>query len=114
MVLTWHDVLGNTGLKTGFGLEEFAAAYLVFRDAGVQLTLASARGGNHPSVRRAIYQQVRRLPSRNVIARMGRALKFTLSTVVISDWTRRQMKLQHWSWALSALRASWFATRLPR
>jgi putative intracellular protease/amidase len=41
MVLTSHDVLGSTGLKTGFWLEEFAAPYFVFRDAGVQLTLAS-------------------------------------------------------------------------
>ncbi len=48
MVLTSHDVLGNTGLKTGFGLEEFAAPYFVFRDAGVQLTLGSARGGQPP------------------------------------------------------------------
>jgi hypothetical protein len=35
MVLTSHDVLGNTGLKTGFELEEFAAPYFVFRNAGV-------------------------------------------------------------------------------
>ena len=48
MVLTSHDVLGNTGLKTGFWLEEFAAPYFVFRDAGVQLTLASPKGGQPP------------------------------------------------------------------
>jgi len=48
MVLTSHDVLGNTGHKTGFWLEEFAAPYFVFRDAGVQLTLASPRGGQPP------------------------------------------------------------------
>ena len=41
MVLTSHDVLGNTGRKTGFWLEEFAAPYFVFGDAGVDLTLAS-------------------------------------------------------------------------
>jgi putative intracellular protease/amidase len=41
MVLTSHDQLGNTGRKTGFWLEEFAAPYFVFRNAGVQLTLAS-------------------------------------------------------------------------
>src|SRR4051794_36134764 len=41
MVLTSHDTLGNTGRKTGFWLEEFAAPYFVFRDAGVTLTLAS-------------------------------------------------------------------------
>lgn len=45
MVLTSHDQLGNTGRKTGFWLEEFAAPYFVFRDAGVQLTLASPKGG---------------------------------------------------------------------
>jgi hypothetical protein len=39
MVLTSHDTLGNTGRKTGFWLEEFAAPYFVFRDAGVKLTL---------------------------------------------------------------------------
>lgn len=48
MVLTSHDVLGNTGQKTGFWLEEFAAPYYVFRDAGVQLTLASPKGGQPP------------------------------------------------------------------
>lgn len=44
MVLTSHDQLGDTGRKTGFWLEEFAAPYFVFRDAGVQLTLASPKG----------------------------------------------------------------------
>jgi putative intracellular protease/amidase len=48
MVLTSHDVLGNTGRKTGFWLEEFAAPYFVFRDAGVHLTLASPKGGQPP------------------------------------------------------------------
>jgi putative intracellular protease/amidase len=48
MVLTSHDELGNTGRKTGFWLEEFAAPYFVFRDAGVQLTLASPKGGQPP------------------------------------------------------------------
>jgi putative intracellular protease/amidase len=48
MVLTSHDQLGNTGLKTGFWLEEFAAPYFVFKDAGVQLTLASPKGGQPP------------------------------------------------------------------
>src|SRR6202050_5623403 len=48
MVLTSHDVLGSTGLKTGFWLEEFAAPYFVFRDAGVDLTLASPKGGQPP------------------------------------------------------------------
>src|SRR5271163_4139259 len=48
MVLTSHDQLGNTGLKTGIWLEEFAAPYFVFRDAGVELTLASPKGGEPP------------------------------------------------------------------
>src|SRR5271156_2744609 len=48
MVITSHDQLGNTGRKTGFWLEEFAAPYYVFRDAGVSLTLASPKGGRPP------------------------------------------------------------------
>ena len=38
MVLTSHDQLGNTGAKTGFWLEEFAAPYYVFKDAGADVT----------------------------------------------------------------------------
>jgi putative intracellular protease/amidase len=48
MVLTSHNQLGNTGRKTGFWLEEFAAPYFIFRDAGVELTLASPNGGQPP------------------------------------------------------------------
>ena len=48
MVLTSHDQLGNTGQKTGFWLEEFAAPYYVFRDAGADITLASPKGGQPP------------------------------------------------------------------
>ncbi len=48
MVLTSHDQLGNTGKKTGFWLEEFAAPYYVFKDAGATLTLASPKGGQPP------------------------------------------------------------------
>ena len=48
MVLTSHDQLGSTGRKTGFWLEEFAAPFFVFRDAGVDLTLASPKGGQPP------------------------------------------------------------------
>src|SRR5512133_1054447 len=48
MVLTSHDQLGNTGRKTGFWLEELAAPYFVFRDAGVDITLASPKGGQPP------------------------------------------------------------------
>ncbi|MFC0252710.1 type 1 glutamine amidotransferase domain-containing protein [Massilia consociata] len=48
MVLTSHDRLGDTGKKTGFWLEEFAAPYYVFRDAGASVTLASPLGGQPP------------------------------------------------------------------
>lgn len=48
MVLTSHDQLGDTGHKTGFWLEEFAAPYYVFKDAGATLTLVSPRGGQPP------------------------------------------------------------------
>jgi putative intracellular protease/amidase len=48
MVLTSHDRLGNTGRKTGFWLEEFAAPYYVFKDAGAVITLASPKGGQPP------------------------------------------------------------------
>jgi putative intracellular protease/amidase len=48
IVLTSHDQLGNTGKKTGFWLEELAAPYYVFKDAGAELTLASPKGGQPP------------------------------------------------------------------
>ena len=48
MVLTSHDQLGNTGAKTGFWLEEFAAPYYVFKDAGADIVLASPAGGQPP------------------------------------------------------------------
>ncbi|AJQ96955.1 type 1 glutamine amidotransferase domain-containing protein [Gynuella sunshinyii] len=48
MVLTSHDELGNTGHKTGFWLEELAAPYYVFKDAGATITLASPKGGQPP------------------------------------------------------------------
>ncbi len=48
IVLTSHDQLGETGKKTGFWLEEFASPYYHFKDAGVQVTLASPRGGQPP------------------------------------------------------------------
>ena len=48
MVLTSHDQLGNTGKKTGFWLEEFAAPYYAFVDAGAELVLASPMGGQPP------------------------------------------------------------------
>ena len=51
MVLTSHDQLGNTGRKTGFWLEEFAAPYFTFLDAGATVTVASPKGGSRRSTR---------------------------------------------------------------
>ena len=48
IILTSHDQLGHTGKKTGFWLEEFAAPYYVFLDAGAEITLASPQGGQPP------------------------------------------------------------------
>ncbi|MEV7436609.1 type 1 glutamine amidotransferase domain-containing protein [Streptomyces griseoviridis] len=47
-VLTSHDELGDTGRKTGFWLEELAAPYYRFKDAGIDLVLASPKGGRPP------------------------------------------------------------------
>jgi len=51
MALTSHDKLGNIGRKTSFCLEEGAVPYCAFRDAGVELTLASPKGGQPPIVK---------------------------------------------------------------
>jgi putative intracellular protease/amidase len=48
LVLTSHDRLGDTGHKTGFWLEEFAAPYYAFKDAGAEVKLASPKGGQPP------------------------------------------------------------------
>jgi len=48
IILTSHNKLGETGLKTGFWLEEFAAPYFTLLDAGANITLASPKGGQPP------------------------------------------------------------------
>lgn len=48
MVLTSHDQTGDTGKKTGFWLEEFAAPYYAFKDAGAEITLVSPKSGQPP------------------------------------------------------------------
>ena len=48
IVLTSHSDLGKTGQKTGFWIEEFAAPFYVLQDAGVEITLASPKGGQPP------------------------------------------------------------------
>lgn len=47
-ILTSHEELGNTGEKTGFWIEEFAAPYFLLKDKGIQITLASPKGGQPP------------------------------------------------------------------
>jgi hypothetical protein len=47
-VLTSHDELGDTGEKTGFWVEEFASPYYILKDKGVNITLATPKGGKHP------------------------------------------------------------------
>ena len=48
IVLTSHSELGNTGKKTGFWIEEFAAPYYAFLEAGISVVLASPKGGHPP------------------------------------------------------------------
>ncbi|WP_417805189.1 type 1 glutamine amidotransferase domain-containing protein [Thalassospira lucentensis] len=48
MIMTSHDKMGDTGHKTGIWLEEFAAPYYRFKDEGVEITLASPKGGQPP------------------------------------------------------------------
>jgi len=69
MVFTSHDQLGDTGRKTGFWLEEGAAPYFVFRDAGVQLTLASPTGGQPPIDPKSDDPKIKR-PPKSVSSRM--------------------------------------------
>jgi putative intracellular protease/amidase len=48
LVLTSHNVLGDTGKPTGFWLEEFTAPYYAFKDAGAEVTVISPKGGHPP------------------------------------------------------------------
>ncbi|WP_413999637.1 type 1 glutamine amidotransferase domain-containing protein [Flavobacterium sp. W1B] len=47
-VLTSHDKLGDTGEKTGYWTEEFAAPYYELADKGVQIDIATPLGGQPP------------------------------------------------------------------
>jgi putative intracellular protease/amidase len=84
MVLTSHDQLGNTGLKTGFWLEEGAAPYFVFRDAGVQLTLASPKGGQ-PPIDPKSDQPENQTPAQARFKKDGEAQKAFANTVRLAD-----------------------------
>jgi putative intracellular protease/amidase len=90
MVLTSHSELGNTGKKTGFWLEEFAAPYYVFVDAGVSVTLASPLGGQPPldpssDAHDAQTDATRRF-KHDAAAQNGLAHTVKLSSVVAGDF----------------------------
>ena len=89
MVLTSHDTLGNTGRKTGFWLEEFAAPYFVFRDSGVDLTLASPKGGQPPVDPKSDLPE-NQTPAMARFKQDARAMKDLANTVKLAD-----MKADH-------------------
>jgi len=98
MILTSHDQLGNTGRKTGFWLEEFAAPYFVFRDADVKLTLASPKGGQPPLDPKSDLPD-QQTPAMTRFKKDAQAQKDLANTVKIADmrtWThvghRRQSR----------------------
>ncbi|MDJ0366684.1 type 1 glutamine amidotransferase domain-containing protein [Hymenobacter sp. H14-R3] len=90
MILTSHDELGTTGKKTGFWLEEFAGPYYVFQDAGVELTLASPKGGQPPldpasdvpSAQTAATERFKKDPA----AQQALAHTVTLDTIKAADF----------------------------
>lgn len=90
MVLTSHDQLGDTGRKTGFWLEEFAAPYYVFKDAGATLTLASPLGGQPPldptSDEAAAQTDATRRFKADAVAQSALASTLTLSTLQASSF----------------------------
>src|SRR5580658_2581991 len=83
-VLTSHDQLGNTGRKTGFWLEEGAALYFVFRDAGAELTLASPKGGQPPIDPKSDLAE-NQTPAQIRFKKDEKALKAFASTVKLAD-----------------------------
>lgn len=90
MVLTSHDRMGDTGHETGFWLEEFAAPYYVFKDAGAQVTLASPKGGLPPvdpnsQAEEALTDETRRFEA-DAEARSQLAETHKLSEVEVNDF----------------------------
>lgn len=90
MVLTSHDRMGDTGHETGFWLEEFAAPYYVFKDAGAEITLASPKGGLPPvdpnsQAEEALTQETRRFEA-DAEARSQLAETRKLAEVQVSDF----------------------------
>lgn len=90
MVLTSHDRMGDTGHATGFWLEEFAAPYYVFKDAGAEITLASPKGGQPPvdpnsQAEEALTEETRRFEADDD-ARAQLADTLPLSQVEVGDF----------------------------
>lgn len=90
MVLTSHDRMGDTGHETGFWLEEFAAPYYVFKDAGAQVTLASPKGGLPPvdpnsQAEEALTDETRRFEA-DAEARSQLAETHKLAEVEVNDF----------------------------
>jgi len=88
MVLTSHDQLGNTGRKTGFWLEELAAPYYAFKDAGAEIVLASPKGGQPPLDPRATSRPIR--PMRPVASRPMKPQRRSLRPRFASTVFRRR------------------------
>lgn len=90
MVLTSHDELGDTGKKTGFWLEEFAAPYYVFKDAGATVTLASPLGGQPPLDPKSDEPDAQTESTKRFMAdreaQVALAHTFKLSTVAADDY----------------------------
>jgi putative intracellular protease/amidase len=84
MMLTSHDQLGNNGDKTGFWLEEFTARYFVFRDAGVELTLASPKRGQPPDRSKSVCGRIK-LKAMTRFKQDAEAQKQLSQTVKLSD-----------------------------
>ncbi len=85
MVLTSHDQLGSTGRPNGFWLEEFAAPYFVFKDAGVELTLASPKGGQPPLDPKSDLPQKSNAGDGALRSRTRRRKKALANTVKLAD-----------------------------
>lgn len=90
IVLTSHDELGTTGRKTGFWLEEFAAPYYVFKDAGAEITLASPLGGQPPLDPKSSEQDFQTAATQRFNAdpeaQSALAQTLKLSTVIAADY----------------------------
>jgi len=90
MVLTSHDELGSTGRKTGFWLEEFAAPYYVFKDAGAEVILASPKGGHPPldpkSAEKDFQTPATERFNNDPTAQAALAHTVALKTVIASDY----------------------------